>query len=178
MWRCLSRGPPQPHDRVDRQALSGHARKIMNAIWSLGQAMFTKVVVVVDKDVDVQNPGQVVFHALANIDPERDLQFTMGPAELLDHASRRSCYGSKVGIDATRKWPRGGLRARVARADSHGRGDPGPGRSALGLLWFGPLIALAKRVAVRRRSIGHSPLPPPTGSGPANVRRQRSRNGQ
>ena len=87
----------------------GHARKIMNAIWSLGQAMFTKVVVVVDKDVDVQNHAEVVFHALANIDPERDLQFTMGPAELLDHASRRSCYGSKVGIDATRKWPEEGF---------------------------------------------------------------------
>ncbi len=82
----------------------GHARKIMNAIWSLGQAMFTKVVVVVDKDVDVQDHAAVVFHALANIDPERDLQFTMGPAEMLDHASRMSCYGSKVGIDATRKW--------------------------------------------------------------------------
>jgi 4-hydroxy-3-polyprenylbenzoate decarboxylase len=86
----------------------GHARKIMHAIWSLGQAMFTKVVVVVDRDVDVQRPAEVVFHALANIDPERDLQFTFGPAELLDHASRQSCYGSKVGIDATRKLPEEG----------------------------------------------------------------------
>ena len=82
----------------------GHARKIMNAIWSLGQAMFTKVVCVFDKDVDVQNPREALFHLVANIDPQRDLQFTMGPAELLDHASRESCFGSKVGIDATRKW--------------------------------------------------------------------------
>jgi 4-hydroxy-3-polyprenylbenzoate decarboxylase len=82
----------------------GHARKIMHAVWSLGQAMFTKIVVVVDDDVPVRDYGQVVFHACSNLDPERDMQFTMGPAELLDHASRLSCYGSKVGIDATRKW--------------------------------------------------------------------------
>ena len=82
----------------------GHARKIMNAIWSLGQAMFTKVIVVFDKEVDIQSPREALFRLLANIDPERDMQFTFGPAELLDHASRLSCYGSKVGIDATRKW--------------------------------------------------------------------------
>jgi 4-hydroxy-3-polyprenylbenzoate decarboxylase len=96
----------------------GHARKVMHAIWSLGQAMFTKVVVVVDKDVDVQKPEAVVFHALANIDPERDLQFTMGPAEMLDHASRLSCYGSKVGVDATRKWPGEGFTRPPRRARS------------------------------------------------------------
>ncbi|MFQ5507292.1 MAG: hypothetical protein ACE5F1_21200, partial [Planctomycetota bacterium] len=50
------------------------------------------------------SPGEAVLHLLGNIDPERDMQFSFGPAELLDHASRRSCYGSKVGIDATRKW--------------------------------------------------------------------------
>jgi len=87
----------------------GHARKLMSAIWSLGQAMFTKVVVVFDKDVDVQDPRAAAFHLLANIDPERDMQFTFGPAELLDHASRMSCYGSKVGIDATRKLPSEGF---------------------------------------------------------------------
>ncbi len=92
-----------------RKRYPGHARKIMNGIWSLGQAMFTKVVVVVDEDVDVRDPGEVVFHALANIDPERDLQFTFGPAEMLDHASRLSCYGSKVGVDATRKWKEEGF---------------------------------------------------------------------
>jgi len=88
-----------------RKSYPGHARKVMSAIWGLGQAMFTKVIVVVDEDVDVQNVSEVVWRALNNIDPERDVQFTMGPVDSLDHASRLVNYGSKMGIDATRKWP-------------------------------------------------------------------------
>jgi 4-hydroxy-3-polyprenylbenzoate decarboxylase len=76
----------------------------MNAIWSLGQAMFTKVIVVVDHDVDVHDYREVVWKALCAIDPERDVQFVMGPADTLDHAQRMQDYGSKMGIDATRKW--------------------------------------------------------------------------
>ncbi|MFK5956094.1 MAG: menaquinone biosynthesis decarboxylase [Planctomycetota bacterium] len=87
----------------------GHARKIMNAIWGLGQAMFTKVIVVVDEDVDIHNDSEVAWATLNHIDPQRDLEFTMGPMEVLDHASRAACYGSKVGIDATRKWPEEGF---------------------------------------------------------------------
>jgi 4-hydroxy-3-polyprenylbenzoate decarboxylase len=87
-----------------RKSYPGHARKVMNAIWGLGQAMFTKCIVVVDEDVDVQNEREVVWRALNNIDPERDIQFTMGPIDSLDHASRLINYGSKMGIDATRKW--------------------------------------------------------------------------
>jgi len=87
-----------------RKSYPGHARKIMNAIWSLGQAMFTKVIVVVDHDVDVHNYSEVVWKALCAIDPERDVQFNLGPADTLDHASRIQDFGSKMGIDATRKW--------------------------------------------------------------------------
>ncbi|KAF0238523.1 MAG: 3-octaprenyl-4-hydroxybenzoate carboxy-lyase UbiD, partial [bacterium] len=86
-----------------RKSYPGHARKIMNAVWSLGQAMFTKCIVVVDEHVPVRDPGYVVWYALNNIDPERDIQFTMGPIDVLDHASRLFAYGSKMGIDATRK---------------------------------------------------------------------------
>jgi 4-hydroxy-3-polyprenylbenzoate decarboxylase len=60
--------------------------------------------VVLDEDVDVQNIREVVWRALNNIDPERDIQFTMGPVDSLDHASRLPNFGSKMGIDATRKW--------------------------------------------------------------------------
>src|SRR5271169_4885374 len=88
-----------------RKSYPGHARKIMSAIWGLGQAMFTKCIVVVDEDVDVQNISEVAWRALNNIDPERDIQFTMGPIDSLDHASRLINYGSKMGVDATRKWP-------------------------------------------------------------------------
>jgi len=87
-----------------RKSYPGQARKVMNAIWSLGQAMFTKVIIVVDEDVDVQDLADVTLKVLNHIDPERDIQFTLGPVDSLDHASRLANYGSKMGIDATRKW--------------------------------------------------------------------------
>lgn len=87
-----------------RKSYPGQARKVMNAIWSLGQAMFTKCIVVVDEDVDVQDVADVTLKVLNHIDPERDIQFTLGPVDSLDHAARLANYGSKMGIDATRKW--------------------------------------------------------------------------
>jgi 4-hydroxy-3-polyprenylbenzoate decarboxylase len=87
-----------------RKSYPGQARKVMNAIWSLGQAMFTKCIVVVDEDCDVHDIPDVVLRVANNIDPERDVQFTLGPVDSLDHASRLPNYGSKMGIDATRKW--------------------------------------------------------------------------
>jgi 4-hydroxy-3-polyprenylbenzoate decarboxylase len=87
-----------------KKSYPGQARKVMNAIWSLGQAMFTKCVIVVDEDVNVQDIGEVTLKVLNHIDPERDIQFTLGPVDSLDHASRLPNYGSKMGIDATRKW--------------------------------------------------------------------------
>jgi 4-hydroxy-3-polyprenylbenzoate decarboxylase len=87
-----------------RKSYPGHARKVMNGIWALGQAMFTKCIVVVDEDVNVQDLGEVVLKVFNHIDPERDIQFTLGPVDSLDHASRLPNFGSKMGIDATRKW--------------------------------------------------------------------------
>ncbi|HKW90001.1 MAG TPA: menaquinone biosynthesis decarboxylase [Candidatus Acidoferrales bacterium] len=87
-----------------RKSYPGHARKIMNAIWSLGQAMFTKVIVVVDHDVDVQNHREVIWKSLCAIDPQRDIEFVLGPVDTLEHAARMQDFGSKMGIDATRKW--------------------------------------------------------------------------
>jgi 4-hydroxy-3-polyprenylbenzoate decarboxylase len=88
-----------------RKSYPGHARKVMHAIWGLGQAMFSKCIVVVDEDVDVQNVREVAWKALNNIDPERDIQFVLGPIDSLDHSSRLPNYGSKMGVDATKKWP-------------------------------------------------------------------------
>jgi 4-hydroxy-3-polyprenylbenzoate decarboxylase len=87
----------------------GQARKVMNAIWGLGQLCFAKVVVIVDKDVNVQDVREVAWKALNHIDPERDFLFTTGPIDVLDHAGRLPCLGSKVGIDATRKWKEEGF---------------------------------------------------------------------
>jgi 4-hydroxy-3-polyprenylbenzoate decarboxylase len=81
----------------------------MNGIWAMGQAMFTKCIIVVDEDCDVQNLAEVTLRVANNIDPERDIQFTLGPIDSLDHSSRLPNYGSKMGIDATRKWPAEGF---------------------------------------------------------------------
>ena len=87
-----------------RKSYAGHARKVMSGIWAMGQAMFTKCIIVVDEDCDVQDLNEVTLRTANNIDPERDIQFTLGPVDTLDHASRLPNYGSKMGIDATRKW--------------------------------------------------------------------------
>ena len=92
-----------------RKSYPGHARKVMNGIWAMGQAMFTKCIIVVDEDCDVQNVREVVLRVANHIDPERDIQFTLGPVDSLDHASRLPNFGSKMGIDATRKWPTEGF---------------------------------------------------------------------
>ena len=88
----------------------GHARKIMNAFWGLGQLMFSKTIIVVDKDVDVQNEAEVAWIVGTHYDPERDIQFTRGPVDDLEDASDLPAYGSKMGVDATRKWPSEGFK--------------------------------------------------------------------
>ena len=90
----------------------GHARKVMHALWGLGQMMNTKVIVILDADCDVQNPHEVLWKALAHIDPERDVEFNIGPVDILDHASRAFGFGSRVGVDATRKLREEGFARR------------------------------------------------------------------
>ncbi|HKS06309.1 MAG TPA: menaquinone biosynthesis decarboxylase [Gemmatimonadaceae bacterium] len=87
----------------------GQAYKVMNALWGQGLMSLAKVLVVVDKDVNVQDPQEAWWVALNNIDPERDARFTMGPIDVLDHSSRAFTYGSKLGLDATRKLPEEGF---------------------------------------------------------------------
>jgi 4-hydroxy-3-polyprenylbenzoate decarboxylase len=99
-----------------RKTYPGHARKVMHAIWGLGQAMFSKCIVVVDEDVDVQNVSEVAWKALNNIDPQRDIEFCLGPVDSLDHASRLPNYGSKMGVDATTKFPSEGFTRRWPNA--------------------------------------------------------------
>jgi 4-hydroxy-3-polyprenylbenzoate decarboxylase len=82
----------------------GHAKKVMSAVWGLGQLMFTKFAIIVDKDVNVQNLSEVALHVFGNTDPKRDMMFAEGPLDILDHSAPILGYGSKVGLDATRKW--------------------------------------------------------------------------
>ncbi len=88
---------------IDKQ-YPGQAYKVMNALWGAGLMSLAKVLVVVDKDVNVRDPDEAWWVALNNIDPERDTRFTKGPVDVLDHASQHFSFGSKMGIDATRKW--------------------------------------------------------------------------
>ena len=83
----------------------GHARKIMHAFWGLGQLMFSKCVVVVDKDVNVQDAAEVAWIAGTHVDPSRDLEIVKGPVDDLDDAAVMPAFGGKMGVDATRKWP-------------------------------------------------------------------------
>ncbi len=103
----------------------GHARKIMNAFWGLGQLMFSKIIVVVDKDVNVQDVREVAWIVGTHVDPQRDIQFTRGPLDDLENASDLPAYGSKMGIDATRKWASEGFQrewpTRVVTSEAAGR---------------------------------------------------------
>lgn len=91
-----------------RKRYPGHAKKVMHALWGLGQMMYTKLVVVVDETVDVQDLSTVAWKVFNNIDAARDLVIVEGPLDALDHASPLPHYGHKLGIDATRKWPEEG----------------------------------------------------------------------
>jgi 4-hydroxy-3-polyprenylbenzoate decarboxylase len=88
-----------------KKSYPGQARKVMYGIWSIGLMMLTKNIVVVDEDVDVHDPRDVVWRVTNNIDPRRDVVFVDGPLDALDFASPAPHYGSKMGIDGTRKGP-------------------------------------------------------------------------
>ena len=92
-----------------KKEFPGQAYKVMNAMWGQGLMSLAKVIVVVDDWVDVRNKEEAWWVALNNIDPERDVRFSMGPMDVLDHSSRAFTYGSKMGIDATRKLPEEGF---------------------------------------------------------------------
>ena len=87
-----------------RKEYPGHARKIMHALWGMGQMMFTKILIIVDHDINAQDLSEVTWVAGNHIDPKRDVIFVEGPVDVLDHAAPVMGFGSKMGIDATKKW--------------------------------------------------------------------------
>jgi 4-hydroxy-3-polyprenylbenzoate decarboxylase len=80
----------------------------MHALWGLGQMMFTKMIIVVDAHVNVQDLNEVWWRVFNNIDARHDIIMVDGPVDVLDHASPHPQWGTKVGIDATRTWPEEG----------------------------------------------------------------------
>ena len=88
-----------------KKSFPGHARKIMSSLWGMGQMMFAKFIVVVDEDVNVQNVSEVMWKVFNNVDPRRDTMIVEGPLDVLDHSAPLPLFGSKMGFDATKKWP-------------------------------------------------------------------------
>ena len=80
------------------------ARKVMHALWGMGQMMNVKMIIVVDAHVDVQNLSEVAWRVFNNIDAEHDLEIVHGPLDVLDHSSPYPKWGAKLGIDATKTW--------------------------------------------------------------------------
>ncbi|MDL2281255.1 menaquinone biosynthesis decarboxylase [Selenomonadales bacterium OttesenSCG-928-I06] len=84
------------------------AQKVMHAIWGLGQMMFTKMIVVVDEHINLNDLNEVFWYVSNNIDAKRDITMVEGPLDALDHSSPMPNFGTKIGIDATKKWPEEG----------------------------------------------------------------------
>lgn len=92
-----------------RKSYPQHARKVMHAIWGLNQLMLTKLVIIVDEEVNVHDQDEVLFHVGANCDFSRDVELVTGPTDVLDHASQHHGWTGKLGLDATRKWKEEGF---------------------------------------------------------------------
>lgn len=90
-----------------RKQYAGHARRMMMGVWSyLRQFTYTKFVIVTDEDIDVRDWRQVIWAIATRVDPARDLMLVENtPIDYLDFASPVAGLGSKLGLDATRKWP-------------------------------------------------------------------------
>ena len=90
-----------------KKAYPGHAKRVMFGVWSfLRQFMYTKFIVVVDEDVNIRDWKEVIWAITTRVDPARDtMMVEQTPIDYLDFASPVSGLGSKMGIDATNKWP-------------------------------------------------------------------------
>jgi len=90
-----------------RKQYAGHAKRVMFGIWSyLRQFMYTKFIIVVDDDIDVRDWKEVIWAVTTRVDPARDTLIAENtPIDYLDFASPVSGLGSKMGLDATNKWP-------------------------------------------------------------------------
>ena len=91
-----------------KKRFPGHARKVMDFLWGMGQMMYTKLIIVLDDDISLKNLSLVAWKVFNNIDAGRDLVFSQGPLDALDHSSPQPRFGTRLGVDATMKWPEEG----------------------------------------------------------------------
>ena len=123
----------------------------MNALWGLGHMMMlTRVLVIVDADVDVQDTRSVAWFVLNNLAPERDVVTMPGPVDDLDHGSYSVAYGTKLGIDATRKSRRRRIHARMAAGHRDGRAT----RALVSKRWREYGLDRICQIAASRRLVG------------------------
>jgi 4-hydroxy-3-polyprenylbenzoate decarboxylase len=87
-----------------KKTYPGQGMKVISSLFGAGQMMFTKYLVVVSGEVDIRNYREFLVHVFSNLDMSKDLMFTHGPLDVLDHASDNFSFGGKVGIDATIKF--------------------------------------------------------------------------
>lgn len=127
-----------------RKSYPEHPRKVMHALWGLGQLMFTRYIIVVDADVDVHDLHEVLYRVGLQADPSRDFELARGPVDQLSISNPEPNVGGKVGIDATKKGPADGYPrgwpeeirmdpAVVTKVDALAKADP-----VLGRLWSRP----------------------------------------
>jgi 4-hydroxy-3-polyprenylbenzoate decarboxylase len=83
----------------------GQGMKVISSLFGAGQMMFTKYLVVVSGEVEIRNYRELLRHVFSNIDLSKDLLFTHGPLDVLDHACDNFSFGGKTGVDATIKHP-------------------------------------------------------------------------
>ena len=81
----------------------GQASKVMHSMWGAGQMMFTKIMIIVDEDVNIHDQKEVAKYISRNFEPAHDVYLTQGPVDVLDHSCSVMAFGGKIGIDATRK---------------------------------------------------------------------------
>src|SRR3984885_9264903 len=122
-----------------------HAARLAHGLWGSGQMSFSKVICIVDEDVDVQNEAEVAWRLLANLDPQRDVSFVQGPIDQLDHGANQALFGGKMAIDGTRKWKEEGYRREWPEGLAMSRGVAERGDQIWGELGLDP--AASKGVA-------------------------------
>lgn len=87
-----------------KKRFPGHGKKVMNSLWGMGQMMYTKMIIVVDADINPHDTKAVAKQVFESLDMTKDLVFSQGPLDALDHASSTDHYGYRLGVDATRKF--------------------------------------------------------------------------
>ncbi len=112
-----------------RKDYPGQALKVMNSLWGAGQMMFTKMMIVVDGDVNIHDSLEVAQYISKHVDPLRDITYSQGPTDVLDHSCSRMAFGGKMGVDATQK-----MEEELAPGESSGEVDVQQLKNAISLI--------------------------------------------